>query len=135
MKYPLATVNCLVLQDFGSDICLVYDIMCAFSTTLKQSSLGKKAVAFRPSGVVPAFHSHAHNHGCQVEWHPLYVEGVGLEDFEECECTFCHSHQLHVWHCHSTASNTLMNTSISMTLTSTLLLVSYFHSALSLVTK
>ena len=89
LMFPLVTVNRL-LQDFGSDICLGYDIMCAFSMTLKQSSLGKKAMAFCLSGVVPAFHGHTHNHGCQVEWHPLYVEGVGLEDFEECECTFCH---------------------------------------------
>jgi hypothetical protein len=93
MKYPLATVNRL-LQDFGSDICLGYDIMCAFYTTLRRSSLGQKAVAFRLSGVVPAFHGHAHNRGCQVQWHPLYVEGVGLEDFEECERTFCRSNEL-----------------------------------------
>ena len=93
MKYPLVTVNRL-LQDFGSDICLGYDIMCAFSTTLKKSSLGKKAMVFRLSSVVPAFHGHVHNCCCQVEWHPLYVEGVGLEDFEECEHTFCCSNEL-----------------------------------------
>ena len=62
--------------------------------TLRKSSLGPKAVAFRLSGVVPAFHGHAHNRGCQVQWHPLYVEGVGLEDFEECERTFCRSNEL-----------------------------------------
>ncbi|KAJ7691944.1 hypothetical protein B0H17DRAFT_871604, partial [Mycena rosella] len=27
-------------------------------------------------------------------WHPLYVEGVGLEDFEECERTFAKSNNL-----------------------------------------
>lgn len=93
MKYPLATVNRLV-DDFGSDICLGYDIMCAFITTLKKSCLNEKRVAFRLGGVVPAFHGHAHNRGCQVEWHPLYVEGVGLEDFEECERTFFRSNEL-----------------------------------------
>lgn len=93
MKYPLATVKRL-LEEFGSDICLGYDIMCAFTTTLRKSSLGPKSVAFRLSGVVPAFHGHAHNRGCQVQWHPLYVEGVGLEDFEECERTFCRSNDL-----------------------------------------
>ena len=93
MKYPLATVNQL-LQDFGSDICLGYNIMCTFYTTLRNSSLGQKAMAFRLSGVVPAFHGHAHNCGCQVQWHPLYVEGVALEDFEECERTFCRSNEL-----------------------------------------
>ena len=70
MKYPLATVNRLI-QDFGSDICLGYNIWCAFITTLRKSSLGPKAVALHLSGVVPAFHGHAHNRGCQVQWHPL----------------------------------------------------------------
>ena len=93
MKYPLATVKQL-LQEFGSDICLGYDIMCALTTTLRKSSLGPKSMAFRLSGIVPAFYGHAHNHGCQVQWHPLYVEGVGLEDFEECERTFCRSNDL-----------------------------------------
>ncbi|KAJ7256400.1 hypothetical protein C8J57DRAFT_950293, partial [Mycena rebaudengoi] len=27
-------------------------------------------------------------------WHPLYVDGVGLEDFEECERTFARSNHL-----------------------------------------
>ncbi|KAJ7870096.1 hypothetical protein B0H14DRAFT_2345835, partial [Mycena olivaceomarginata] len=40
-------------------------------------------------GVVPAFHRHAHNRMCQIGWHPIYVDGAGLEDFEECEHTFC----------------------------------------------
>jgi hypothetical protein len=93
MKYPLAVVRRL-LDEFGSDICLGYDIMCAFWTTLLKSSLGSEAVAFRLHGIVPAFHGHAHNRGCQVQWHPLYVEGVGLEDFEECERTFCRSNEL-----------------------------------------
>ncbi|KAJ3499863.1 hypothetical protein NLJ89_g10044 [Agrocybe chaxingu] len=93
MKYPLSVVNRL-MDDFGSDICLGYDIMCAFTKTLAKSSIGKKTVAFRLHGVVPAFHGHAHNRGCQVRWHPTFVEGVGLEDFEECERTFCRSNEL-----------------------------------------
>lgn len=93
MKYPLATVNRL-LDDFGTDICLGYDIMCAFVTTLKKSCLGEKMVACRLSGVVPAFHGHAHNRFCQVHWHPLYIEGTGLEDFEESERTFSRSNEL-----------------------------------------
>ena len=93
MKYPLANVKQLY-NEFGSDICLAYDIMCAFWMTLSKSSLGAETVAFRLQGIVPAFHGHAHNRGCQVHWHPLYVEGVGLEDFEECERTFSHSNEL-----------------------------------------
>ncbi|KAF7369452.1 hypothetical protein MVEN_00274600 [Mycena venus] len=87
MKYPLAMVKRL-LDEYGADIGLGYDIMCAFFKTLLRSSLGARVTAMRMQGVVPAFHGHAHNRACQIGWHPLYVDGVGLEDFEECERTF-----------------------------------------------
>lgn len=93
MKYPLAVVERL-LELYGSDICLGYDIMCAFIKTLSQSVLGPKKVAFHLHGVVPSFHGHAHNRSCQLHWHPMYTEGVGLEDFEECERTFGNSNEL-----------------------------------------
>ncbi|KAJ7506731.1 hypothetical protein B0H11DRAFT_2153790 [Mycena galericulata] len=93
MKYPLAMVQRL-LDRYGKDIGLGYDIMCAFFKTLLRSSLGPRVVAMNLRGVVPAFHGHAHNRACQVGWHPLYVEGVGLEDFEECERTFGKSNHL-----------------------------------------
>ena len=60
MKYPLAIVQRL-FQMYGLDICLGYDIMCAFIKTLSGSVLGPKKVAFRLHGVVPSFHGHAHN--------------------------------------------------------------------------
>jgi hypothetical protein len=44
--------------------------------------------------VVPAFHGHAHNRGCQINWLPLYVNRAGLEDFKECEQTFSKSNEL-----------------------------------------
>ncbi|KAF9486113.1 hypothetical protein BDN70DRAFT_235965 [Pholiota conissans] len=93
MKYPLAIIDRLVTQ-YGSDICMGYDIMCAFIKTLSRSILGSKVAAFRLHGVVPSFHGHAHNRSCQLHWHPLYTEGVGLEDFEECERTFSKSNEL-----------------------------------------
>lgn len=93
MKYPLAIVRRL-LDDFGADIGLGYDIMCAFFKTLKKSRLGDRVVKLGLRGVVPAFHGHAHNRKCQVDWHPLYVPGVGLEDFEESERTFSRSNEL-----------------------------------------
>ncbi|KAL0058498.1 hypothetical protein AAF712_014815 [Marasmius tenuissimus] len=94
MKYPLAVVKAL-LDRYGKDIGLGYDIMCAFYTTLLRSSqLGQCVVACRLKGVVPAFHGHAHSRKCQVSWHPMYTKGVGLEDFEECECTFSESNNL-----------------------------------------
>ncbi|KAJ7119405.1 hypothetical protein C8R44DRAFT_624749 [Mycena epipterygia] len=93
MKYPLAMVKWM-LDHYGGDIGLGYDIMCAFWKTLKRSSLGAKVTAMRWQGVVPAFHGHAHNRPCQIGWHPVYVDGVGLEDFEECEHTFSLSNHL-----------------------------------------
>ena len=77
MKYPLATVKWL-FDEYGSDICLGYDIMCAFWTTLSKSSLASQTVTFHLRGVVPAFHGHAHNRGYQVKWHPTYVKGSHL---------------------------------------------------------
>ncbi|KAJ7759684.1 hypothetical protein B0H14DRAFT_2634389 [Mycena olivaceomarginata] len=83
MKYPLVMVKSL-LDQYGADIGLGYDII----------SLGVSVTAMRMQGVVPAFHGHAHNRACQIGWHPLYVDGVGLEDFEECERTFAKSNHL-----------------------------------------
>ena len=60
MKYPLAVIKQLY-DEYGSDICLGYDIMCAFWTTLSKISLGAQTVAFLLHGVVPAFHGYAHN--------------------------------------------------------------------------
>jgi hypothetical protein len=87
MKYPLAIVDHM-LDLYGSDVGLGYDIICTFIKTLTKSSLGKKVVGLQLHGVVPAFHGHTYNCACQICWHPLYVEGTGLEDFEECEQTF-----------------------------------------------
>ncbi|KAJ6472630.1 hypothetical protein C8R45DRAFT_835959, partial [Mycena sanguinolenta] len=93
MKYPLAMVQHL-LDHYGADIGLGYDIMCAFFKTLLRSTLEPNVTAMRLRGIVPAFHGHAHNRACQIGWHPLYVDGVGLEDFEECERTFAKSNHL-----------------------------------------
>ncbi|KAL1724895.1 hypothetical protein EV714DRAFT_222321 [Schizophyllum commune] len=93
MKYPLAIVDHL-LKTYGPDFGLGYDIMCAFFKTMQKSTLAPRVAALRLRGVVPAFHGHAHNRGCQVSWHPMYAVGVGIEDFEECERTFCKSNEL-----------------------------------------
>jgi hypothetical protein len=93
MKYPIALTNAL-LDRYGQDIGLAYDIMCAFVKTLEGSVLKGRVAAMNLQGIVPAFHGHAHNRLCQVHWHPLYMEGVGLEDFEVCERTFHKSNEL-----------------------------------------
>ncbi|KAK1223141.1 hypothetical protein PQX77_013995 [Marasmius sp. AFHP31] len=107
MKYPLAVVKAL-MDRYGKDLVLGYDIMCAFYCTLLRSAkLWNQVVAFWLKGVVPAFHGHAHNRKCQVNWHPMYTNGVGLEDFKECEWTFSQSNHLASttclateYHCH-----------------------------------
>ena len=93
MKYPFALVNKLI-DIYGPDLALAYDIMCGCMKSLKRSSLGPKVDRSRLHGIVPAFHGHAHNHGCQVHWHPMYMEGAGIEDFEECERMFTKSNEL-----------------------------------------
>ncbi|KAJ6573764.1 hypothetical protein DFH09DRAFT_1311848 [Mycena vulgaris] len=93
MKYPLAIIDYL-LDTYGERPAIGYDIMCAFFKTLLRSSMGRRVVGLRMCGIVPAFHGHAHNRACQIGWHPLYVDGAGLEDFEECERTFCLSNNL-----------------------------------------
>ncbi|KAL0563254.1 hypothetical protein V5O48_018820, partial [Marasmius crinis-equi] len=94
MKYPLAIIRKL-LEVYGEELGIGYDIMCAFyKTLLRSQKLGSDVIALQLRGVVPAFHGHAHNRPCQLEWHPMYIEGVGLEDFEECERTFSGSNDL-----------------------------------------
>ena len=71
-----------------------YDIACAFSRTLMASSIGNKARERGFHMVVGSFHGHAHNRGCQVNWHPLYIRGMGRADFEGCERVFRLSNNL-----------------------------------------
>ena len=51
--------------------------------------------------VVNVFHGHAHNHMCQLQYHPLYLPGTGLEDFETCEHVFSSSNATAVLICHA----------------------------------
>ncbi|ESK96792.1 hypothetical protein Moror_6664 [Moniliophthora roreri MCA 2997] len=94
MKYPLAIIDALI-DHYGEDLGVAYDIMCAFYKTLLRSvKLRNKVLGKRLVGVVPSFHGHAHNRKCQVSWHPQYIHGVGLEDFETCERLFSQSNNL-----------------------------------------
>lgn len=93
MKYPLAVINRL-MDVYGSDLLVGYDIACAFARTVARSSLAERVKDMRLTGIVPAFHGHGHNRGCQVYWHPRYFEGAGKEDFEGCERLFSASNHL-----------------------------------------
>ncbi|KAH8109879.1 hypothetical protein DFH11DRAFT_1515076 [Phellopilus nigrolimitatus] len=93
-KYPLALLDRL-MESFGDNILQGYDIGCGFSTTANNSGLlGPKLRAQRCRLCCNAFHGHAHCRLCQLRWHPLYIKGAGLEDFETCERVFSESNKL-----------------------------------------
>ncbi|KAJ7844746.1 hypothetical protein B0H14DRAFT_3086428 [Mycena olivaceomarginata] len=62
-KYGLAITNQL-LQAFGPDLGLGYNIRCGFSSTVRGSPLGPLAEALNLKMLVGAFHGHAHNRSC-----------------------------------------------------------------------
>lgn len=92
MKYPLAIVNKLI-DVFGLDLALGYDIGCRFKSTIN-NALGEKARLNRHTCLVGAFHGHAHNRLCQLGFLTTYVDGLGLEDLEGCERFFSKSNAL-----------------------------------------
>ncbi|KIK80818.1 hypothetical protein PAXRUDRAFT_36077 [Paxillus rubicundulus Ve08.2h10] len=74
-KCPLTIFDHL-LSIYGANGCCAYDIKCAFSKTVKNSVLGLKAHTLKLHFMVGAFHSHAHNWKCQIDWHLMYIKGV-----------------------------------------------------------
>ncbi|KAG2140768.1 hypothetical protein BD769DRAFT_1626225 [Suillus cothurnatus] len=44
--------------------------------------------------MVGAFHGHAHNRMCQLDWHPMYITGTGHSEGEGCEHVFSASNAL-----------------------------------------
>ncbi|TFK46287.1 hypothetical protein OE88DRAFT_1638591, partial [Heliocybe sulcata] len=92
-KYGLAVVD-KAMDVFGEKLMIGYDIGCAFEGTVGRSSLALKAKERGIQFVVGAFHGHAHNRGCQLRWHPLYVTGAGRTDFEGCEHVFSSSNAI-----------------------------------------
>ncbi|KAG1907232.1 uncharacterized protein F5891DRAFT_919646, partial [Suillus fuscotomentosus] len=44
--------------------------------------------------MVGAFHGHAHNRRCQLDWHPMYISGTGHTEGEGCEHIFSASNEL-----------------------------------------
>ena len=93
-KYPLAHVNELI-NVFGSDIMIGYDIGCGFSSTVSKSvRVGPRVMERHVKFCVNAFHGHAHNRLCQLRWHSVFQEHVGLEDFECCERAFSDSNKV-----------------------------------------
>jgi len=75
-KYSLAVVDKL-LSVYGADGGCTYDIGCTFTKTLEASSLGPVAAELNLHMMVGSFHGHAHNRQCQLDWHPMYITGIG----------------------------------------------------------
>jgi hypothetical protein len=86
-KYGLATIH-EILEVFGLDQAIGYDISCVHKVTVADSSISAMAQDLRLQVAVDAFHSHAHNRLCQLSNHPLFLEGFGLEDLATCERIF-----------------------------------------------
>ncbi|KAJ7589290.1 hypothetical protein C8J56DRAFT_784452 [Mycena floridula] len=71
-----------------------YDIGCSFDVTLRNSRLGSKALEELYTSLVGLFHGYSHNRLCQLLRLVLYLDGMGLEDFETCERYFSASNGL-----------------------------------------
>jgi hypothetical protein len=82
-----------LLDVYGADIGCAYDIGCAFNMTLRNSCLGPHAQQLHFRLMVGAFHGHAHSRDCQVQWHPLHIDGTGHFEGEGCEHVFSLSNE------------------------------------------
>ncbi|KAG1737376.1 hypothetical protein EDB19DRAFT_1895844 [Suillus lakei] len=87
-KYPLTIID-YILDNFGEDVGLGYNVSCTFGEIVHNSLLlQKKARDLQLQICVNSFHGYAHNRLCQVQHHPLYLTGFGLEDLEMMEQVF-----------------------------------------------
>ena len=83
-----------LLDIIGLDVCLGYDIGCAFAVTLKKTSLANDVKAQNLHSLCGVFHGYAHCRLCQLVYLARNVDGCGLEDFETCERIFSSSNKL-----------------------------------------
>ena len=90
-KYLLSITNYL-LQTLGPDQAISYDIGCAFLKTVDNSQMVGPTARAKHARIHPnAFHGWLHSRLCQVQNHPLYQSGFGIEDFEVMERIFSSS--------------------------------------------
>ena len=78
-KYPLSMVA-KVMNTFGSNLLIGYDIGCVFGGTILSSSLGSQFQESASRTCINAFHGYSHNFQCQCKNHPNNITGMGLED-------------------------------------------------------
>jgi hypothetical protein len=92
-KYGFA-ITAHLLNVLG-EVATGYDIGCKFGKMVRMHPvLSSLAAANNYKSLVGAFHGHAHCRRCQLKNLTTYVEGVGLEDLEECESYFSKSNAL-----------------------------------------
>ncbi|KAG1849095.1 hypothetical protein C8R48DRAFT_778679 [Suillus tomentosus] len=89
-NHALAMANKLI-DVYGANGLTGYDIGCSFSKTITVSSINDKVKHTNHHFIVNAFHGHAHNRRCQLQYHTLYQKGLGIEDLETCEHVFAGS--------------------------------------------
>lgn len=76
------------LEIYGDGIFIAYDIGCSFTAMVRNSKLGRLAQGCHLQLGIPSWHGWSHNRQCQLQYHPLFTEGLGLEDAEGCERIF-----------------------------------------------
>jgi Kyakuja-Dileera-Zisupton transposase len=88
------------MEAYGPNTVIGFDTGCRFRKSIAKSPLGPEAKKNGLSVVVGTFHSHAHNHCCQLGHLPTYIKGLGLSDLKMCERFFGKSNTLasHVRH-------------------------------------
>jgi hypothetical protein len=69
-------------------------IGCAFLRMVENSSLSEKVKNAFFQLMVGTFHGHAHNRMCQLNWHPLFINGTGHTEGEGCKHVFSSSNDL-----------------------------------------
>ncbi|KAI0676297.1 hypothetical protein C8Q78DRAFT_960152, partial [Trametes maxima] len=92
-RYPLAIVA-KVLDVLGERMIGGYDVGCSFLSTVQHSSLGPRFAELHSRLCVNSFHGYSHDYSCQVNFHPTFIKGMGIEDLETMERIFSSSNQL-----------------------------------------
>ena len=98
-KYPLAMIYKL-LTNMKGVLGMGYDIGCSFEATVRDSPI-LSDLKHRYKSLVGIFHGHVHNWLCQLIKLGYYVDGLGLEELEGCECFFSGLNHLSSVVCHS----------------------------------
>lgn len=94
-KYGLSITSHVIETHPDGKLFEAFDIGCTFKKTIDSSKLlGPIAESQELYVLVNAFHGWAHNRACQLQHHPLFTQGAGIEDLEGMERLFAASNQV-----------------------------------------